>query len=156
MHPIPEDVSREERPGTEPVAATGPAEEGPSKLFPYNTVVGVIDDAESLEMAVQTLAAAGFAESSVQVLSGERGVERIDARGERKGILARIFRLVDALGSEREHTERHVEELRAGHFLVLVQTTDDAGKARARDALTAQGGHYINYYSRWTTEQLTP
>jgi hypothetical protein len=37
-----------------------------------------------------------------------------------------------------------------------VETPDDGAKARARDALAAHGGHFISYYSRWTTEDLAP
>ena len=156
MQPTPEARGPQERRSAGAPPGDAPAEKGRGQLFPYNTVVGVIDDPESLERAVQGLTAAGFAEADVDVLCGEGGIERIDATGKRKGLLARIFRLVDALGSEREHTERHVDELGAGHFVVVARTPDEAAKARARDALAAHGGHYINYYSRWTAEELVP
>jgi uncharacterized protein (UPF0261 family) len=124
------------------------------RLFPYNSVVGVIDDPSDLEAAVEGLVASGFAESDVNVLCGERGVRQIDAKGKRKGLLARLFRTVDALGAEREHTEHHVAELEAGHFIVVVDSPDDAAKLRARDGLAAHGGHFINYYSRFSAENL--
>lgn len=126
------------------------------RLFPYNSVVGVIDDPSDLEAAVEELVGSGFAESSVNVLCGERGVRQIDAKGKRKGLLARLFRVVDALGVEREHTEHHVKELEAGHFIVVVDSPDDGTKARARDGLAAHGGHFINYYSRLSAEYLSP
>lgn len=125
-------------------------------LFPYNSVVGVIDDPSELDEAVQGLVASGFAESEVNVLSGNAGVRQIDAKGKRKGLLARLFRIVDALGPEREHTARHVKELESGHFIVVVDSPDAAAKARARDGLAAHGAHFINYYSRWSTENLVP
>ena len=123
-------------------------------LFPYNSVVGVIDDPSDVEAAVQELIESGFAESDVNVLCGDAGVRQIDAKGKRKGLLARLFRIVDALGAEREHTARHVEELEAGHFIVVVDSPDEAAKARARDGLAAHGGHFINYYSRLSAENL--
>jgi hypothetical protein len=64
--------------------------------------------------------------------------------------------VVDALGEEREHTARHVKELESGHFIVVAEAPDEATKARARDALAAHRGHFINYYSRWSTEDLAP
>jgi hypothetical protein len=124
------------------------------RLFPYNSVVGVIDDPSDLEAAVEELVASGFAESDVNVLCGAAGVRQIDAKGKRKGLLARLFRIVDALGAEREHTARHVEELEAGHFIVVVDSPDEITKARAREGLAAHGGHFINYYSRLSAENL--
>jgi hypothetical protein len=126
------------------------------RLFPYNSVVGVIDDPTDLEAAVEELVASGFDESDVNVLCGESGVRQIDAKGKRKGLLARLFRIVDALGEEREHTAHHVKDLESGHFVVVVDAPDETTKARARDGLAAHGGHFINYYSRLSTENLSP
>ena len=130
--------------------------QGVERLFPYNTVVGVVDDASGLESAVSDLVDHGFAESQVHVLCGEGGIQQIDAKGKRKGLLARVFRMVDGLGEEREHTAHHVKDLESGRFVVVVDASDDAAKARARDALARHGGHFINYYSRFSTENLAP
>ena len=158
MHQSPDERRPEQRVDTGTAGAhAGRGEElDSSRLFPYNSVVGIIDDRAQLEAAVQALLAAGFAEAEVRVLAGAAGVRQIDATGERKGLLARLFRLVDALGEEREHTARHVAALEAGHFVVTVDAPDDQAKGRARDALAAHGGHFISYYSRWATEDLAP
>ncbi|HJU89568.1 MAG TPA: hypothetical protein VJ672_09255 [Gemmatimonadaceae bacterium] len=145
--------------GPEPIESrrdSGLEAQGGRRLFPYNAVVGVIDDTAQLESAVQALDANGFGEDKVSVLSGEAGVRMIDAKGQRKGLLARIFRVIDALGTEREHTARHVKALEDGHFIVVVDAPDEAAISRARDTLAAHGGHFINYYGRWTEEDLVP
>lgn len=156
MRQDPEEQAREKgdrTPSAERGATAGREEH---RLFPYQTVVGVIDDPERLEAALQGLVTSGFGEADVSVLCGAAGVKRIDAKGKRKGLLARLFRMVDALGEEREHTARHVKELESGHFIVVAEAPNEATKARARDALAAHGGHFINYYSRWSTEELAP
>ena len=155
MRQEPEKRESETRPRATP-SAEGRADNAHDdrRLFPYNSVVGVIDDPSDVEAAVQGLVEGGFAESDVNVLCGDAGVRQIDAKGKRKGLLARVFRIVDALGAEREHTARHVDELEAGHFLVVVDSPDETAKARARDGLAAHGGHFINYYSRLATENL--
>ena len=130
--------------------------QGVERLFPYNTVVGVVDEPSGLEAAVSDLVDHGFAESHIHVLCGEDGIQQIDAKGKRKGVLARLFRVVDGLGEEREHTAHHVKDLESGHFVVVIDTPNDSAKARARDALARHGGHYINYYSRFSTENLAP
>jgi hypothetical protein len=160
MQPRPEDRSSQTRgsdvPSTGEVRNAAGEPVADRRLFPYNSVVAVIDDAAHLEAAVDALLAGGFAEADVGILSGAAGVQRIDAKGERKGLLARLFRIVDRLGEEHEHTARHVDALEAGSFVVVVAVPDDAAKARAHAALATHGGHFINYYSHWQTEDLAP
>jgi hypothetical protein len=156
MRQDPEERAQEKGDRVTPAAERGAMAEGKQRLFPYQTVVGVVDDPADLEAAVQELVSSGFVESEVHVLCGTSGIQQIDAKGKRKGLLARLFRVVDALGEEREHTARHVQELESGHFIVVTEARDEATKARARDALAAHRGHFINYYSRWSTEDLAP
>jgi hypothetical protein len=118
--------------------------------------VGVVDNPDELDATVKGLIDSGFGESEVFVLCGKRGVEMIDPKGKRKGLLARVFRMVDGMGEEREHTAHHVKELEAGHFIVGVEVADQAAKEQARDAMKSHGSHFINYYSRWSTEDLAP
>ncbi len=125
-------------------------------LFPWNSVVGVIDDPQALETAVEALTAAGFSESSIHVLAGGTGEHRIDAEGKRHGLLGRIFRKVHTLGDEAEHTKRHVDELKLGHFVVIVPNADDRAPEVAGDILRAHGGHFIYYYTRMTSRELAP
>ena len=157
MRQEPEERGFENHDRMKPSAERGAsAETEGNRLFPYQTVVGVVDDPDELEAAVRALLSNGFDEAEVHVLCGARGIEQIDAKGERKGLLARLFRIVDALGEEREHTARHVKELESGHFLIVVDAHDETSKTRARDALATHGGHFINFYSRWSTEDLAP
>jgi mannose-6-phosphate isomerase-like protein (cupin superfamily) len=129
----------------------------PWKGFPQDAVIGAFGDADQVSGAVDVLKAAGFPEDKILVLAGERGVERIDPTGKGHGWRGRLIRASQVLGDEREQTDRHVQELRAGHFLVGVWgVVDEEKKTRARDALAAHGGHFINYYSRWTTHELVP
>ena len=164
MEPAPDEGNAEERSAEETstrresdrLREIDAREDDDRRLFPYDTVVGIVDEPGQLVGAVRELIASGVAEEDVSVLVGEDGVRRIDATGERKGMLARIFRVVDALGTEREHTARHVEALEQGKFVVIVDTPDDVVKTRVRNALLPYGGHFINYYSRWSTETLAP
>lgn len=134
----------------------GTSTDGEKRLtFPKNAVVGVVDSPGELSQALNALFTAGFEESSVRVLSGERGIELIDQTGSHAGLGARLTRMTQALfGMEAEHTQRHVEEVDAGHYLVLVPSSDDETTDRIRDALVAHGGHFINYYTNWTSRLL--
>ena len=158
MPQSPEERSPDERPTMGPASARAvdATEPGGRRLFPYNSVVGIVDDEARLEAVVQALLASGFAEAEVHVLAGEAGVRQIDAKGQRKGALGRLFRMVDGLGEEREHTARDVAALEAGHFIVTADAPDEATKGRAHHALVDHGARFVRYYSRWTTEDLAP
>lgn len=93
----------------------------------------------------------------MRVLAAAAGVRQIEARGERKGLLGRLFRLVDGPGEEHEHTARPVAADR-GRPLRRDRRGPRrrAANARARDVLAAHGGHFVSYYSRWSTEDLVP
>jgi hypothetical protein len=138
-------------------ASTYPTGSGIRPWDCEDAVVGVIDDPDHVSGAVDALKAAGFSEGKMLVLAGEEGVERIDPTGKRHGWRGRVIRAVQVLGSEREETERKVQELRAGHFLIGVwEVVNEEQKTRAHDALAAHGAHSIHYHSRWTTHALVP
>ena len=123
------------------------------RLFPHDTVVGVIDDTASLDNALEVLFS-GFGQEDVHVLCGPTGLRRIDPHSEHKDELGRIFRLVDDLDRQPEPMRRHVQELRDGHFLVVVGVSTAEEVRRAKDALLEHDGHFLNHYTRWTTTQL--
>lgn len=148
-----EDKTKEEGASAHPTGSGLP----PWKGFPEDAVLGVIDDADQVSGAVDALKAAGFPEDKILVLAGEKGVERIDPTGEGHGWRGRLIRASQVLGAEREQTDRHVQELRAGHLVVGVWgVVDEEKKTHAREVLAAHGGHFINYYSRWATHELVP
>jgi hypothetical protein len=116
----------------------------------------VIDDPAALDAAVGALIAAGVSEADVHVLAGEEAERRIDEKGKHHGLLGRIFRKVHSLGDEGEHTRRHIEELQAGHYVVIVPVSDDRAPERVGDILGAHGGHFIYHYTRMTSRELAP
>jgi len=72
--------------------------------------------------------------------------------------LARIVRSTQSLlgDYEIEHTTRHEQELRAGHFGIGVAAHHTGDRDKARQILKAHHGHFINYYGRWVMEELDP
>ena len=131
-------------------------ENSPSKkLFPYNSVVGIVNDVDDVHALIDDLAAAGFQESDLAVLSGAKGIEIIDAKGKHHGLLGRIFRALDTLGSEHDETQLHVGALREGHTVVVVSLRGDEDKERVAALFRKHRGHEVHYYSRWATEDLT-
>jgi hypothetical protein len=86
-------------------------------------------------------------------LSGEHGVDLIDAKGIREGLVRKIFKIIDALGTEHDESRVHIDALREGKFVLIVSVQDDDAVRRARDVFMRYGIH-VRYYTKWTTENL--
>lgn len=124
--------------------------------YPTNRVVGIIDDARDAQAALRDLKAAGFTADQVQVLTGQKGAHRLDVKGH--GPLAHIVRSTQRfLGDyEVQDAARHEQELLAGHFGIGIKAHYKEDRDKARQILKGHHGHFINFYSPWTMENLDP
>jgi hypothetical protein len=122
--------------------------------YPARKVIGVVDTPAELERVLEALSEAGFERDEITVFSGDEGIRTIDPKGVHHGLIGRLTRIVQVIGNEREHMERYEEELRAGHFLVIVPVPDERTKERAREAFRAAGGHFVDYYGPLLIEHL--
>jgi hypothetical protein len=123
--------------------------------YPKRKVVGVIDSAAQLEGALTALADLGVSRQDIKVFSGDEGIRRIDPKGKYHGLLGRLTRIVQSLGEELAQMERYENELRAGHFLVVISADPERREETAR-ALRAHGGHFADYYGTLAIEHLVP
>ncbi|MGH8930680.1 MAG: hypothetical protein ACRDZO_08660 [Egibacteraceae bacterium] len=125
--------------------------------YPTNRIVAVLDEPDQVATAIDRLSHAGFDSEEIRVLCGEEGAQRLDATGERHGLLARLTRILQSFGGEDEHVERHAAELRAGHFVLGVHVGEDEDrKTAAHAALQEADARFVNYYGEWSVEQLDP
>jgi hypothetical protein len=125
--------------------------------YPTRKVIGVLDTPHNLDAVLSALVAAGFGPESIQVLSGEEGIRAIDPAGGYHGLLSRLTRIIQAIGQEHEHMHRYEEELRPGHYLVVISVPDDeARRQRAAAILSEHGGHFVNYYGPLAIVHLVP
>jgi ketosteroid isomerase-like protein len=120
--------------------------------YPTNRVVGTLDDASSTRAAIEELSRAGFVRDDIDVLHGEDDLRRLDPTGSEHGFLARFQRtLVRTVGpvEEYKHLSRHVEDVRAGRFVVMVLAKQATERGRAARILSSHGAEFIGFYGRW-------
>ena len=55
----------------------------------------------------------------IEVLYGEEGLRRLDPTGKEHGFLARIQRSAFHWHEEDKYLKRHVEDIRAGRFVIM-------------------------------------
>jgi hypothetical protein len=120
--------------------------------YPTNRIVGTIDDVERVRAAIEALADAGFNPEEIDVLHGEGDLQRLDPTGEGHGFFARFQRtLIRTVGAveEFEHLSGHIDDVRAGRFIVMVLARKPAQRAIAAEILSSHGAESVGFYGRW-------
>ena len=127
--------------------------------YPTNRVVGTIASAEHANAAVKSLVEAGFERQSIDVLSGQEDLSRLDPTGSEHGVLERLQRALIRAGrpaEEHKHLMRHVEDVRAGRFVVMVLAPEREARTIAADILSAHGAEFVGFYGRWAWRGVAP
>jgi uncharacterized protein (TIGR02246 family) len=126
--------------------------------YPTNRVVGTIADAEHADAAVKALAEAGFDRQSIDVLHGDEDLSRLDPTGAEHGVLERLQRALIRTGGpaeEYKHLMHHVEDVRAGRFVIMVLAPKREERTVAADILNEYGAEFVGFYGRWAWQELT-
>ncbi len=126
---------------------------------PYatNCVVGTVGDADTAGTAIDALLQAGFHREDVDILHGEEDIHRLDPTGAKHGFLAQFQRTVIRTFDldEFKHLTHHVEDIRAGRFVIMVLTKRRAQRIIAADILNRYGAEFVGFYGRWAWEDLS-
>jgi hypothetical protein len=128
-----------------------------ARLPVTNRLREVRDTAEAAAAATAALADAGFGGDDVLVLRGDRDADRIDSLGNVGGTWAQTRRLLSfIMVDQMVDLAVYVAALRHGRTVVSVLAPGEEAKARARRALAGAGGHFINFFGRFATEDVAP
>jgi uncharacterized protein (TIGR02246 family) len=126
--------------------------------YPTNRVVGTIADAKDARAAIDALLQAGFDREDIDILHGDADVHRLDPTGEEHGFLAQFQRTLirtAAPAEEYKHLRHHVEDVRAGRFVIMVLAKKLDQRTRAADILNGHGAEFVGFYGRWAWQELT-
>jgi hypothetical protein len=122
-----------------------------------NRLLAVLDRRPDADAAVEALTQVGIAAEHVTVLHGESGLARVRARNQAGGARARTLRLLSFIAADQAVDLAWYEAALAdGRAVVLVHAPDAAHRASAVDALRQAGGHFMNHYGRFATEDIAP
>jgi hypothetical protein len=123
--------------------------------YPRGRLYAVLDDPGTAARAVDALVASGIEPSRVEVLRGDIAADTLDGTGARHGIRARLRRAVEfTLMDQAPDLAWYEAAIRDGRSVVAVRVSDEAGVRRAVNVLRANGGHFINHYGRFATEEF--
>ena len=124
--------------------------------YPTNRVVGTLQDATKARAAIDALLRAGFSRDDVDILHGEQDLHRLDPTGVEHGFLAQFQRtLIRTFDLEEfKHLSHHVEDVRAGRFVLMVLTKRRAQRIIAADVLHQHGAEFVGFHGRWAWTDL--
>ena len=123
--------------------------------YPTNRLLAVFDEPTDAAAALAECGASGIATRDLDILRGDEGADRMDGTGDVSGWLGRLRRAFDfTLMDQLVDFAVYERALRDGRAVVMVHVHGDAPKAAAHGILKRHGGHFINYYGRFATEEL--
>jgi predicted SnoaL-like aldol condensation-catalyzing enzyme len=134
-------------------------EHEPGDFIPYptNRVVGTIADPKDARASIDGLLSAGFQPADIDVLHGETDLQRLDPTGAEHGFLAQFQRTLirnAAPAAEFKHLSHHIDDVRAGRFVIMVLAKARQKRNVAADILNAHGAKFVGFYGRWAWQSL--
>jgi len=126
------------------------------KVVTVNRLMAVVDQPAAGTAAADALVRAGFPAEAVVVLRGDADADRIDSLGKAGGLLARAWRMVQFTQMD-QMVDLAVYEaaLRDGRAVISVHARRVADRDRAKQVLVAAGAHFINFFGRIATEEIS-
>jgi uncharacterized protein (TIGR02246 family) len=126
--------------------------------YPTNRVVGTVGDADKAKEAIDALLRAGFNRDDIDILHGEEDLHRLDPTGAEHGFLTQFHRtMIRSFDLEEfKHLTHHVEDVRAGRYVIMVVTRRREQRIVAGDILHQYGAEFVGFYGRWAWADVPP
>jgi hypothetical protein len=123
--------------------------------YPTDSLLAVVPDAEHAAQVATELKAAGLPDRDITVLRGEEGASRFDPTGAVHGLVARLRRIASfTVMDQLPDMAWYDAAIRAGQTVVMARIRGDERKAAAIRVVKSHGGHFVNYYGRFATEEI--
>lgn len=126
--------------------------------YPVDYLLGVMNTPAQAQCAIDALSGP-FLESEIEVSCGPTAAQRLRESTGRTGLLDKVIRVGQSLGLTNDEMEvkgAYEKALRDGHVVVRVHAPTDDRKALAVRVLQDCGGHFINYFGKFTRERIAP
>ena len=118
-------------------------------------LMGVLDSSEAVEAARTALVAAGIDGGAIETFQGPEAATAFDPSGWRQGWLGRFFRLIEFSWADQAPDFAWYEAgVREGHVVISVRVKGQRHVAHAARILEDHGGHFINHFGWFETQEL--
>ena len=115
----------------------------------------MFDGRAEAEAAVAALATAGFDGARIELFTGPDDAAAFDASGRRRGIAGRLYRIVEFSWADQAPDFAWYEAaVRDGRLVLSVRVRGQRQVRRAADIVLAHGGHFVNHFGWFETQEL--
>ena len=115
----------------------------------------VLDTPERAEAAREALVAAGVEPAAIETFQGAETAAAFDSTGERRGLLGRLYRIVEFTWADQAPDFAWYEAaIREGHVVMSVRVKGQRHVAHAARIIEELGGHFINHFGWFETQEL--
>jgi hypothetical protein len=138
-------------------AASDPEAVRPRRTFRYPTdhLLAVLDHPVDGAVAVAAVVALGVAPADVEVLAGDGADDRLDLLA-KDSVIQRAMSAVRFMTMDQAPDfALYLAALRDGRAVVAVHAPETALRGRVVERLEALGAHFLNFYGRVATEEIT-
>ena len=126
------------------------------KVVTVQRLMAVVDKPEAASLAAGALVREGFPAEAVTVLHGDQDADRIDSLGRMSGPWRKLWRAVQFTQADQMvDLVMYEAALRDGRAVVTVHARRAEERERAKRVLAAAGAHFMNYFGRLSTEDIS-
>ena len=118
-------------------------------------LMAVFDSRPEAEGAVDALVASGFDRTRIETFEGPDDAAAFDAAGRRRGLAGRLFRIIEFSWADQAPDFAWYEAaVREGRVVLSVRVRGQRDVTAATEILIAHGGHFINHFGWFETQEL--
>ena len=109
-------------------------------------------DADGAMVAIEAL---GVTPDRIEVFTGDEGAAAFDGSGRSHGLFGRLYRVIQFTMVDQAPDFTYYEAAaRQGRVVLSVKPNGDAHMREIVDVMRVNGGHFINHYGLFATEEF--
>lgn len=124
-------------------------------LYPKNYVVGVIDNHEEAQQALQAFQKAGFPAEELRLMEGDEALQKTEELDKEKNIFQRFFSSFQGKTDETG-VEIYRMNARHGRHILHVHADSDEQVEKIAALMQQYHGHAIKYFGPWSVADIPP
>lgn len=118
-------------------------------------LLGVFDTPKAAAEAGPAIEALGVPRDAIEFFTGADGAAAFDGSGASHGLFGRLYRAIQfTLVDQTPDFAYYEAAARLGRVVLSVKSRNEAQMRRIVEVMRAHGGHFINNFGLFTTEEL--
>lgn len=118
-------------------------------------LLAVFDTPDAGAAASAAIAELGVGEDRIEVFSGDEGAAAFDGSGRSHGLFGRLYRAIQfTLVDQAPDFAYYEAATRQGRVVLSVRPQGEKQMRAVVDVVRRHGGHFINYFGAWATEEF--